>query len=203
MPRGNEENGVVAAIPKPIRGINVRPRQRVNQSTLGGQTVGNALLPSALPATRQSENIIPVPFQPPAIPLPASQKATFAQPSQRNVTSSVLPRTRSAANISHKKSASLSSTQNTRSSKRLKTSHTAPIPPPTSTALATQNPPVDVKQPPTTPNPAPTKQKRILPVRHGHIDILDGEISLLSTPQRLDSTFPPVSSKLTHRPSAL
>jgi hypothetical protein len=197
--RASEENGVVAAIPKPLRGIKVRPRERVNQTThQGGQTIGNALVPSSLPATRHPENTAPGTFQSPLFvpPLPAHQ-ATFVQPAQplpkqRNVTTSVLPRTRSATNVSHKKSSSLSSTQNTRSSKRLKTSHPAAIPP--VTVVPTQNASVDVQQPPpTTPTPAATKQKRVLPVRHGHIDILDGEISLLSTPQRLDSTSPPPS----------
>ena len=211
MQRASEENVVVATIPKPLRSIKVRPRERVNQTThQRGQTIGNALVPSPLSATRQPENTAPGTFQSPLLvpPLPTHQ-ATFVQPApplpkQRNVTTSVLPRTRSATNISHKKSASLSSTQNTRSSKRLKTSHTAAIPP--VTAVTIQNALVDVKQPqPTTPTPAPTKQKRVLPVRHGHIDILDGEISLLSTPQRLDSTFPPSFRpfRLTNRPSPL
>jgi hypothetical protein len=54
----------------------------------------------------------------------------------------------------------------------------------------------------TTTATAPTGKKRVLPVRQGHIDILDGEISLLSTPQRLDSKSY-LTSHLTHRPSIL
>jgi hypothetical protein len=101
--------------------------------------------------------------------------------------------------VSHTKSASLSSTLNTRSSKRLKTSHptqpTLPpfIPPrPPKVAAAAQPSKAKGKSkanlPPAAQAAAPAGKKRVLPVRQGHIDILDGEISLLSTPQRLDST---------------
>ena len=198
--REGEEDDVVAAMSMSFRGIKVPTREQVNQITAGGQTMGNTLLPSAIPTAGQSENISPITFQTPLIPLRPTKQPNSAQeeqsiPKQQNATASVLPRTRSATNSSHKTSASLSSTQNTRSSKRLKTSHPAPLPQPTQ-LKPVRTAPVNAEQPPATPAPAPAKQKRVLPVRHGHVDILDGEISLLSTPQRSGS-IPPFKPLLT------
>ena len=178
------ENGGVAAISTPLSRQKLRSKDRISSTT--APSTAKTLLPSAMPL--QPSNLAPDPFHSsiisPAPPAPSSRQ-------QRIVTTSALPRTRSVPN-SDKNSTSLSSTRNTRSSKRLKTAHptstnittspTAPLKPaPTFQALS---------KPETSSVAAPENKKRVLPVRQGHIDILDGEISLLSTPQRLDSIYP-------------
>jgi len=171
------------------------PKQRLRatrERVVSGkvQSISKNLLPSALPAPIPA---IPGPdietiviSSPDASPSPAVRKPVR----QRIVSTSALQGSRTVP-ISHKKSASLSSTQNTRSSKRLKTSHPTTLPPVTPSSLKSIPPPPKSKAPAAKSDPAaePTGKKRILPVRQGHIDILDGEISLLSTPQRLDSKF--------------
>jgi len=105
----------------------------------------------------------------------------------RNVAAPALPAKARSKLISCERSTSLSSTTNTRSSKRLKTSHDAAG---SELVAATTTLPFDPTSESRSVPPAANK-RRVLPVRQGHIDILDGEISLLSTPQRLDSTPPP------------
>jgi len=108
---------------------------------------------------------------------------------QRNVTAPALfPKTRSK-HVSQERSTTLSSTLNPRTSKRLKTSHNTAGSEPVATTTTFPFDPTSGPQ--RTPPPA---NKRRLPARQGHIDILDGEISLLSTPQRLDSTHPSLHS---------
>jgi hypothetical protein len=154
-----------------------------------------------------SPSVIPSP-PPPTPPLATSAKLTAVNPTMLPTSLAPLPRIRGATHnqrsasatlvpaprpstISHKKSASLSSTQNTRS-KRQKTAHVIPsinLPdlPSFPRPIATPSQPHVSAE---TSIPSETGKKRVLPVRHGHSDILDGEISLLSTPQRLDSTLP-------------
>lgn len=194
-----DENSITVAKPAPKQ--RSRTTRERNVSTTGS-AISKNLLPSALPA--------PIP----ALPGPDIDTIQLSSPDyspspakrqhvkQRNVSTSALLRSRPAP-ISHKRSASLSSTQNTRSSKRLKTSHPIPLSPVTPPPPKSMPPPVKPKAAQakvTTTDTAPTGKKRVLPVRQGHIDILDGEISLLSTPQRLDSKSY-LTSNLTHRPS--
>ena len=191
------ENGVVTAIPIPLSKQRLRSNDRINSTIV--PSTAKALLPSAIPV--EPSNPAPDPFHfstyRPPLPAPPSMR-------RRIVTTSALPRTRSVP-ISHKKSTSLSPIQNTRSSKRLKSAH------PTSTTNTTTAPTTPLKRiarfqvpgkPETPCVAAPENKKRVLPVRQGHIDILDGEISLLSTPQRLDSISPHLIS-LTFRPPIL
>jgi len=170
------------------------------------------LLPSAISSASSSDSssqmmipLAPIPsnLQPP--PMPTGRP--LAKP--RNITMPLIPNPKPLT-MSHSKSASLSSTQNTRSSKRLKTSHPtktvtpiAPIPPiPPLPPLTKVTKPAPQGKSKAVPVSGKEAKKRILPVRQGHIDILDGEISLLSTPQRLDSTTP-ISLSDTPRPSLL
>lgn len=191
--RSMENGDVGLAIGKSAPKQRSRTTRERNTSTKL-PAVSKNLLPSAL--------LAPIP----AIPGPDIDTIKLAAPddspspalrkpvNQRNASTSVLLRSRSAS-ILHKKSASLSSTQNTRSSKRLKTSHPIPLSPITPSPPKAMPPPSKSKAAPaaastaesTTTEAEPTGKKRVLPVRQGHIDILDGEISLLSTPQRLDS----------------
>ena len=186
---GIEKGGVVAPIPKPLSNQKTRSRERLNPAAI--QPPAKSLLPSAMPSPVPPVDLAPASFQIPGL---LSIPPSFSFPNiakQRTATTSALPRARSLA-TSNKKSTSLSSTQNTRSSKRLKTSHppsptassiTPPKPKAISESLVTDK----IKPLPVI---APPNKKRVLPVRQGHIDILDGEISLLSTPQRLDSITP-------------
>jgi hypothetical protein len=183
---GNEgfEIGAVAPVQKPLSRHKTRSRERLNSTTV--QRAGKILLPSAMPL--HSENLAPASFPVSGTPPPPPSFPFHNIAKQRNITASSLPKRRTLP-TSYKKSVSLSSAHNTRSSKRLKTSHPAlptisPIPPlkPPATSRRT-------KQPQTPSVAAPSNKKRVLPVRQGHIDILDGEISLLSTPQRLDSNI--------------
>ena len=190
---GNE-NGVVTAIPNPLLKPKLRSKDRINSTTV--PSTAKALLPSAIPI--QPSNLAPDSFH--FSTVPSTPPALSSIQPRIVTTSGRLPRTRSVP-ISRKQSTSLSSIQNTRSSKRLKIAH------PTSTTSPT-NPPkrvpsLQAPNKPETPSVAAAeKPKRVLPVRQGHIDILDGEISLLSTPQRLDSIFPNIIP-LTFRPSIL
>ena len=189
----DNENGIVAATPNPLSKQKLRSKDRISSTTIS--YTAKTLLPSAMPV--HPSNLAPDSFST-ILPLPPAPS-----PMQQGiVTTSPVPRTRSVP-ISHKKSTSLSSIQNTRSSKRLKIAH----PTTTSTTSPTTPPkPVatfQVPGKPETPSVAvPENKKRVLPVRKGHIDILDGEISLLSTPQRLDSISPHLIS-ITSRPSIL
>lgn len=159
--------------------IVVQQRQKLrSKGRIASIAPTNLLLPSAMPPPSlpaESTALIASAFDRPAGVF-SSTTAASQRPLRnvRNVT--LLPKTRSEP-ISHKKSASLSSTQSIRSSKRLKTHHEPSI------ASTTPTP-----SQPETPKPAASNKRRVLPARQGHIDILDGEISLLSTPQRLDST---------------
>jgi hypothetical protein len=162
--------------------IVVQQRQKLrSKGRIASIAPTNLLLPSAMPPpalAAESTAVIESAFDGPAGVI-SSTTAASQRPlrSLRNVTApTLLPKTRSEP-ISHKKSASLSSTQSIRSSKRLKTHHEPPIESTTPTPSQ-----------PETPKPVAPNKRRVLPARQGHIDILDGEISLLSTPQRLDST---------------
>ena len=177
----DQENGITAMKPLPRQ----RTRLSMERNNQFKHPATKSLLPSAIPGpipSTQHTNLNPTPSTSSNIPQTRQVK-------QRNVTTSAIPRTRTVP-ISHKRSASLSSTQNTRSSKRIKTSHPAPsaiplepfTPPPKPIRAAR---PVGKSK--SQPLP-PENKKRILPVRQGQVDILDGEISLLSTPQQLDST---------------
>jgi hypothetical protein len=183
------ENGFIASIPNSLPSEKIT-RSKERAAMMTEQSTAKTLLPSALPPPEQSENFDPISFQLPTVSLSSSSSLRH-NPKQRKVAASLHPRIRSSP-ISRKKPEPLSSTQNTRSSKRLKTAHSAnpptlpPLPPP---------PPKFVSVPPALTTPASTpliessSKKRVLPVRQGHIDILDGEISFLSTPQRLDSNL--------------
>lgn len=190
---GNE-NGVVAAIPNPLLKQKLRSKDRINSTTVPSNV--KALLPSAMPI--QPSNLAPDSFHLSTVPSPLPVLSSIQQ--RIVTTSGRLPRTRSVP-ILRKQSTSLSSIQNTRSSKRLKiahpTSRTSPTTPPKLV------PSLHAPKKPETPSVAAAEnKKRVLPVRQGHIDILDGEISLLSTPQRLDSICPNIIP-LTFRPSIL
>jgi len=124
----------------------------------------------------------------PISPITAGSQRSLRK--QRNViASALLPKTRSK-HVSQERSTSLSSTLITRTSKRLKTSHDTPGSEPIATTTTFPFDPTP--EPGSTPPPA--HKRRLLPARQGHIDILEGEISLLSTPQRLDSTHPSLHS---------
>ena len=193
------ENNVVSAIPKPL---SRQKRQRISLSTTTRHPTAK-LLPSPIPQSTStaggddmSEFQVPTP--------PSSQMDNH----KRNATTSAVI-LRQRPQSKHNKSESLSSIQNTRS-KRQKTSHPTTIPTiPDLPPLPKQPLPFHATRAPKTPPPtAPPsstdgKQKRILPVRQGQVDILDGEISLLSTPQRLDSINSPHILQLTCRPSVL
>jgi hypothetical protein len=189
MSGDEEENSMVAV--KPLLKQTRLSKERVNPPL-----AMRPLLPSALPG--------PIPStQYTTLDPPRSSTSNIFQPhtrpvKQRNVTTSAIPRNR-AVPVPHKRSVSLSSTQNTRSSKRIKTSHPSP-PPSIATPLSPSTPPPKPVRPPRPTAkskshvPPPENKKRVLPVRQGQVDILDGEISLLSTPQRLDSTSLPPRS---------
>jgi hypothetical protein len=181
------ENGALALVSQPLQRQKTRAKERNNLTQT--ESVVKTLLPSAMPPPPSSFSTISyqTTFIPtsPLRPSPTAQSYSMRQTTkQRSVTGPVL-RTRSVG-TSHVKTVSLSSTQNTRSSKRVKSfsmsasSQVTPSPKP----IRKAQPSSKVE---TIPIPAPTGKKRTLPVRQGHIDIIDGEISLLSTPQRLDS----------------
>jgi hypothetical protein len=187
--KGNQriESGDLAPVQKPLSRHKLRSKERLNSTTV--EPAGKILLSSTMaPPPVHSENLAPASFPFSGMPPPPPSFPLQNIAKQRNVTASSLPKRRTLPS-SHKKSVALSSTQNTRRSKRLKTSHpalpivsqTLPLKP-----LATSR---RTKQPQTPSITAPSSKKRVLPVRQGHIDILDGEISLLSTPQRLDSNI--------------
>jgi hypothetical protein len=176
-----EENGIAVMKPLPRQ----RTRLAMERNNQFKHPATKSLLPSPIPGplpSTQYTNLNPRPST-------SSNPPQTRQVKQRNVTTSAIPRTQTVA-ISHKRSTSLSSTQNTRSSKRIKTSHPSPstilvapcTPPPK--PIRTVRPVAKSKSQPL----PPENKKRILPVRQGQVDILDGEISLLSTPQQQDST---------------
>lgn len=178
-------NGIESMSPTPLQKHKTRGKERTISTA--PQTVTKSLLPSSIPPPARSSmaaGSFSMPLQLPNTSL-AAQTNNSPVKSPGSMTTSALPRTR-VPPVSQKKSASLSSVQNTRSNKRIKLSHPVPDPPP----ISPQPPNLDRRsqsqQKDTTLTPPP-KERRVLPVRHGHIDILDGEISLLSTPQKLDS----------------
>jgi len=198
-PNGLQPNGLQSVNPPNLTNVAAhttskpKPRIKEQKAPIKPPPASKSLLPSTVSSQVRQQPDPPTTVNPSMLststaPLPRIRLTT----NQRSVTTSVSQPITRRPNISHKKSASLSSTINTRS-KRHKPSRTVPsITLPDLPSLPP--PPVKLSEPPVTPqtsDPQATGKKRILPARHGHSDILDGEISLLSTPQRLDSTSPP------------
>jgi hypothetical protein len=197
-PKQSVRANPVARDPPANNSVVVQQRQKLrSRDRITSIPPAKPLLPSPMPPPH------PPPATTSSIPTPViqsafddgkvgdaviSSKTAASQRPLRNLRSvtapTLLPKTRSMP-ISYPESPSLSSTLNTRRTKRLKTEHETADPTP---ALA------NIPSQPTPETPPPANKRRVLPARQGHIDILDGEISLLGTPQRLDSPTPSYSS---------